>query len=248
MSKLVKVEELFAGDLSIARKENELLVLLNHEPKITWVREHPSLNGYKYIPVEILEYLLTSIFTRWWVEVKDVKLIANSVVVTVRLHAISPVDGSEIWQDGIGAAPIQTAKGAGATDFNEMKSAAIQMGAPAAESYAIKDAAEKFGKIFGKDLNRKNGMNYSEMLSNRLNYMDEADATNNQRQYIEKLLHSCSLDHDQVARIEREYLTYKAFEAEICIDMLKANQQDPIRDMASPTQTDIKNHRSKNIL
>ncbi len=67
------------------------------------------------------------------------------------------------WQDGVGAAPIQTAKGAAATDFSQVNTAAVQMAAPAAESYAFKDAAEKFGKIFGKDLNRKDEMNYLPM-------------------------------------------------------------------------------------
>jgi hypothetical protein len=31
---------------------------------------------------------------------------------------------------------------------------------PAAESYAVKDAAEKIGRIFGKDLNRKDLLTY----------------------------------------------------------------------------------------
>jgi len=35
-----------------------------------------------------------------------------------------------------------------------MKTMAIQMGAPAAESLAVKDAAEKIGRIFGRDVNR----------------------------------------------------------------------------------------------
>ena len=37
------------------------------------------------------------------------------------------------------------------------------MGAPAAESYAVKDAAEKIGKLFGKDLNRKDNINYDNL-------------------------------------------------------------------------------------
>ena len=34
---------------------------------------------------------------------------------------------------------------------------------PAAESYAVKDAAEKIGKIFGKDLNRADQIVYDEL-------------------------------------------------------------------------------------
>lgn len=40
------------------------------------------------------------------------------------------------------------------------------MALPGAESYAIKDAAEKIGRVFGKDLNRKELMAY-ENLSGR---------------------------------------------------------------------------------
>ena len=69
-----------------------------------------------------------------------------------------------MWQDGIGAAPIQTDKGAGATDWNAVKTDGVQKAAPAAESYAVKDAAEKFGKIFGRDVSRKGSMNYTDLL------------------------------------------------------------------------------------
>jgi hypothetical protein len=66
--------------------------------------------------------------------------------------------------DGIGAAPIQTDKGAGATDWNAVKTDGVQKAAPAAETYAVKDAAEKFGKIFGRDVSRKGSMNYTDLL------------------------------------------------------------------------------------
>ena len=45
-----------------------------------------------------------------------------------------------------------------------MSSGAIQMWAPSAESFAIKDAAEKLGKIFGKDLNRKDDIAYVDRI------------------------------------------------------------------------------------
>lgn len=239
MSNLVKIEELYS-DKQLALKNNELNTLLNHDPKPTWVKEHPTIRDYKYIPVEIIEYILTSIFTRWWVEVKDVKLVANSVVVTVRVWVIDPITNKEMWQDGIGAAPIQTDKGAGAIDFNQMKASAIQMGAPAAESYAIKDAAEKFGRIFGKDLNRKNGMGYAEMLNSKIAYFnDNKPASDNQLRYIESLINSSTLPEEQRKRIEIEYLSYMDFEAELAINHLLANQQDAMFDRAQGSQTEL---------
>ena len=69
-----------------------------------------------------------------------------------------------LWQDGVGAAPLQTDKGAGAIDFNKIKNDAVMKAAPAAESYAVKDATEKIGKLFGKDLNRADKILYDSLV------------------------------------------------------------------------------------
>lgn len=163
---LPKIEDLY-NDLELAYQINALNKLLNHSPKPEWVKENKFANNSKYIPIGTVEYLLTSIYLRWRVEVKGIQVIANSVVATVRLHVLDPLTNEWDWQDGVGAAPIQTAKGAAATDFTQVNTAAVQMAAPAAESYAFKDAAEKFGRIFGKDLNRKDEMNYEVMTDNK---------------------------------------------------------------------------------
>jgi hypothetical protein len=147
-------------------KENGLMVLLNQPPPKTWIAKHPTLNT-EYLPINRVEYLLNRIFTKWWVEIRNVVVIANSLVVTVRVYVINPVTGKEEWQDGVGAAPIQTEKGAGAMDWNKAKSAGVQMAAPSAESYAIKDACEKWGKLFGKDLNRKEEISYDSLLKSQ---------------------------------------------------------------------------------
>lgn len=164
---LPKIEDLYK-DLETASKQNDLNKLLNFEPKPEWIKQNKFANNSNYIPVGIIEYLLTSIFIKWRVEVKQVQVIANSVQVTVRLYVLDPISGEWDWQDGIGASPIQTKQGAVATDFSQVNTAAVQMAAPAAESYAFKDAAEKFGKLFGKDLNRaENAINYSQMMDSR---------------------------------------------------------------------------------
>lgn len=148
-------------------KQNALTVILNQQPPSQWLADHPMIRGYKYIPIERVEWLLTRIFGRWWVEIKDSKILANSVVVTVRLYAVNPLNGETIFQDGIGAAPIQTDKGAGASDWNAVKSDGVQKAAPSAETYAVKDAAEKFGKIFGKDVSRKMNLDYNSLLKQK---------------------------------------------------------------------------------
>ncbi len=194
---LPKLKDLYSGSLEI-KKENDLNILLNHEPKKEWVKIHPMVTGAKYIPIEIIEYLLTSVFIRWNVEIKNIQVIANSVVVTVRLHYQNPMDGEMRFQDGVGASPMQTAKDAGATDFSQIKSAAVMMAAPAAESYAIKDAAEKLGKLFGKDLNRKDSMGY-DMLGNKFDM-----ATPEQMNAITIMTPQCAFDENQIAELDAE--------------------------------------------
>jgi len=177
------------SDVEMTTKNTALAVILNAEPPKAWVAKHPFVNVQKvidgvkktvpldYIPVERVEYLLTRIFGKWRIEIKKSEVLANAVCVTIRLHYIDPVTGEWDWQDGIGAATLQTNAGAGATDFNQIKSSAVQMAAPAAESYALKDAAEKLGKIFGKDLNRKDEINYQDLNENNLKRFKEIERT-----------------------------------------------------------------------
>jgi len=95
----------------------------------------------------------------------------NSVYVAVRLHYRNPLTGEWLSHDGLGAVGVQTDAGAKASDLTAIKQDAIMKALPAAESYAVKDAAEKIGAIFGKDLNRRdvavfNKGSYSHIFEN----------------------------------------------------------------------------------
>lgn len=162
-NKLPSIKQLISGELAKA-DQNDLNVLLNQEPPKGWVKDHPIVKNVKYIPIERIEYLLTRIFIFWNVEIKNVLTIANSVIVVIRLYYQDRFSDKMLWQDGLGAAPIQTDKGAKAMDWNAAKSDAVMKAAPAAESYAIKDAAEKIGKLFGKDLNRADKIMYDSLI------------------------------------------------------------------------------------
>jgi hypothetical protein len=159
MENLPKLQDLLS-DVELKADQNALNVLLNASPSKTWIKEHPLAKGVKYIPIERIEWLMTRIFIRWNVEIKSTQLIANSVVVIIRLWYQDRLSKELLYQDGLGACPLQTDKGAGAIEFNKIKNNAIMLAAPAAESYAFKDAAEKIGKLFGKDLNRKDEIGY----------------------------------------------------------------------------------------
>ena len=230
MEKLPKLQDLYEGNVTLA-KENDLNILLNQEPRKQWIKSHPLASGVKYIPIEVIEYLLTSIFIHWSVEVRQIQVIANSVVTTIRLHYRHP-NGDMRWTDGIGASPIQTAKDAPATDFTQVKSDAIMKAAPASESYAIKDAAEKLGKLFGKDLNRKDAFGYT-ALGNKFDM-----ATPEQLNYIDSLMNNCTYEESQITELENELANGMTSErAAVVINLLEMN-----RDNTTPrlgTQKDI---------
>lgn len=185
VKKLPTLTELY-GDKEAMTKQNELNIILNSPPKKEWVKVHP-MGKQNYLPIEIVEYLLTMIYGTWNVEIKKTEILANSIAVTVRLHLKNPITGEPEFQDGVGAMPIQIKKDSGgAIDFQNMNSNAIQLGLPAAESYAVKDAAEKLGKIFGKDINRKNSLNYIDRIHATLASMSEANLANEILEKIEK--------------------------------------------------------------
>ena len=56
---------------------------------------------------------------------------------------------------------MQTDAGFSPADLAHIKDAAVQMALPSAKSYAIKDAADHIGKLFGRDLNRTQTMNFA---------------------------------------------------------------------------------------
>jgi hypothetical protein len=164
--KLPKINELIEADLLQLDQVNQLNILLNQQPPEKWLKVHPFVAKLKYLPIERVEYLLTRLFFRWHVEIKHTQLIGNSVVCEVRLHYFNPVLNEWEWQDGVGAAPLQTDQGKGAIEFNYLKSGSVMMAAPAAKSYAVKDAAEQIGAIFGKNLNRADKANYDSLADN----------------------------------------------------------------------------------
>jgi hypothetical protein len=168
-------------DTELSIKQNQLTVLLNQQPHETWLKPHPTattkdLQGKivpaKYLPIDKVEYLLTKIFPKWWVEVIDTSIMANSCCVTVRLFVQDPLTNEIRHNDGVGAKSIQTDKGKGAMDWNFAKDAGVMMALPSAKTYAIKDAAEGFGKIFGRDLNRIGLVSYDNLLKSTISVDD----------------------------------------------------------------------------
>ncbi len=148
-----------------AFKHDQFNLLLSQPPPEKWVKDHPFAKNVKYLPIDKVEFLLTRIFQQWRAEVISYSQLFNSVACHVRVHYKNPISGEWSYQDGLGAMGIQTDKGAAASDLTAIKQDAVMKALPAAESYAIKDAAEKLGDLFGKNLNRKDVAAFSPSYS-----------------------------------------------------------------------------------
>jgi hypothetical protein len=144
------------ADKEMAFAQDDLNMILNTPVPQQWIKQHPMVkangNPLPYIPVKRVKWLLKRIYGKYEWEIKDCKQVLNAMVVIGRLTITNPVTGEKESQEGVGAAAIQMDKGATQGDLSSIKANAIQIGAPAAESYALKNAAEKFGDIFGGNI------------------------------------------------------------------------------------------------
>ncbi len=167
-----------SNDLAFAKETDKLNYLLNQEPPTQWIKQNKFANNTNYIPIDKVETLLTKIFQHWKVEIIDYKQLFNAVSCHIRLHYINPLNGQWQFHDGVGAMQIQTSKGSSPADLSAINNNAVMMALPAAKSYAIKDAAEHLGKLFGRDLNRKDTVaftpSYDEELKEQLSNQAKA--------------------------------------------------------------------------
>jgi hypothetical protein len=159
MRNLPKINDIYTDKIS-TQKSDVFVTLMNQPPKQEWIKEHPIIQGYKYLPIERIEYLLKTILKSYKIEITGQGQSFNGVWVTVRIHYLHPVTNEWLFHDGIGASQLQTAKGTSPTDLNNIKNGALSMAFPVAKTIAIKDACDHFGKLFGADLNRKDVINY----------------------------------------------------------------------------------------
>ena len=161
----IKWNNLESYDLSSKDKTKMRLFLLNSQPPSEWLKKNPMSKNY-YLPIDKIEYLLTMFFGKWYVEIKDYKLILNSMTILIRLFYLDPDTNEYEHQDGGAAWPVQVKKD---TDYMQltknMQQAGITMALPIAKSLAIKDAADHIGRIFGRDVNRKNIMPFNNLVN-----------------------------------------------------------------------------------
>jgi hypothetical protein len=158
-----QMHDLLTGDQVLEfAKLDSLKAFLNMDAPEKWVKDHPFIKGHKYLPIDKVEWFLDRIFKRYRIEVLKTGMLMNTVECTIRLHYWNPVTNEWDFHDGVGAAEIQTQKDTGSLklDMTNVNRGAITMALPIAKTYAIKDAADHIGRIFGRDLNRKDTVKF----------------------------------------------------------------------------------------
>jgi hypothetical protein len=161
-TKLPTIAELTQGIGGIEKTEG-LNALLNNQPPEKWVKQHPYIRDYYYLPIDKVEYLLRKIFKVYQIEVIKTGMLMNAVEVTVRVHYLDPATNTMRYHDGVGAQELQTEAKSGPLkmDMSNVNKGAVMMALPIAKSVAIKDACDHFGKLFGCDLNRKDTLSFT---------------------------------------------------------------------------------------
>jgi hypothetical protein len=201
MSNLPKINDIYTDKVSI-RKSDVYVTLMNQQPKQEWIKEHPFIKGYKYLPIERIEYLLKTIFKRYRIEITGQGTSFNGVWVTVRVHYLHPITGEWDYHDGIGATQLQTAKGTSPADLGNINNGALSMAFPMAKTIAIKDAADHFGKLFGADLNRKDVISYEldltliELTPEHPNWLKVKEAVNSGKFTVQQVRSKYELSND----------------------------------------------------
>ena len=202
MNNLPTLQDL-RDNVQIAYKNDALNSILNVDTPSNWLKNHPfatkTVEGKKvpilYLPIDKVEYLMTKIFQVWNVEVISTTQLFNSVSCHVRVHFKDPISDTMRFHDGVGAVGIQTDKGATAADMSAIKQDAVMKALPAAKSYAIKDACEHIGKIFGRDLNRPDSIAFQMSVKNPDEEIEQLTELFNLKRE--------SLSADDVTNIER---------------------------------------------
>lgn len=161
--KLPTLQELYTVPQDFL-KADQLNVILNQKPPQSWIKTHPFIKNYSYLPIDKIEFLLKRIFKRYRIEILREGTSFNGVYCVVRVHYLHPLTGEWEFHDGIGAAQLQTASGKSPADLANINNGALSMAFPIAKTVAIKDACDHFGTTFGSDLNRKDTLQYSSDL------------------------------------------------------------------------------------
>lgn len=174
------------SDRELARELSSFLERLNVSPPPKEVQMNKYADGSRYLPISFVQMNLDELFFGLWSwEITDVKVVANEILVWGNLKALHPVSNTWITRSGTGAAMIQQKSGSAIDDISAKIKNTISKDLPHAEAEALKNAAKKLGRRFGRDLNRGFADDFVPPI-------DAIEADEEFREEVEQRLKDCS--------------------------------------------------------
>lgn len=124
----------------------------NADPDSDKIKINRMANNSAYLPISHIENLLDKYFFGLW-STDDFtwQNIANELVGSITLRVKHPLTGEVITRTGVGSVQIRVNKDTGKKVTN-----ALVADIPHLKAECIKNAAKSIGKVFGRDLSRKN--------------------------------------------------------------------------------------------
>jgi hypothetical protein len=148
---------------------------LNAQPDESEIQVNKAANNSKYLPISFTETKLDEIFAGLWNwELKSYMVVANEIIATGVLEIFHPVARVWLRRSGTAAVMIQQKSekygGSGrVSNIDDKIKNTLVKDFPHLESEVLKSAAKKFGKVFGRDLNRQFEDSYSPIYTEEVN-------------------------------------------------------------------------------
>jgi len=144
--------------------------LLNKAPESKSIKKR--YDGIEYLPISYYEAQLDRLFFGLWsTEVIEAKQVLNEVICVVKLTYTHPVTETSFCKTGVASVQIQQKSKTPITELPLYKIPnALETCLPKAKAEAVKNAAKQLGKIFGRDLSRKDDQvtEYSPLMGDRV--------------------------------------------------------------------------------
>src|ERR1700748_1313932 len=133
MDTSISLVELYKNqDSALLMPRDMAMKFLHLEPPAPWVKTHPYIKGYKYLPIDKVEFLLKVIFREYRIEILGYGMVLNAATLHVRVHFRDLTTGEWSFHDGIGALEPQTQSKTGPLklDIGNINPGALAMALP----------------------------------------------------------------------------------------------------------------------
>jgi len=143
------------------------LGLMNHKPNRSAIKTNKFANNAQYLPIEYYEMKLDEIFLGLWRSRcigEGARVMGNAIIYDIEVDFFHPIYKQWLTRAGTGAVEIQLD-----AETKLVKGKALQKNAPAAKAEAFKNACKSIGRLFGRDLNRKDSKDFTFIYGQALN-------------------------------------------------------------------------------